>query len=58
MSNGLAPSSNGLNGCNKEINKEAGSSGLSLNVRGFTTALYVEVLELLVNDGSCSFMRK
>jgi hypothetical protein len=27
-------------------------------VRGFTTALYVEVLELLVNDGSCSFMRK
>jgi hypothetical protein len=58
MSNGLAPSSNGLNDCNKKIHKEGGSLGLSFNVRGFTVALYVEVLELLINDGSCSFMRK
>ncbi|CAM6022242.1 unnamed protein product [Sphagnum balticum] len=58
MSNGLAPSSSDLNDCNKELNKEGGSFIIGLSARGFTTPLYVEVLELLIDDGNCSFMRK
>ncbi len=58
MSNGLAPSSSGLNDCNKELNKEGGSFFISLSARGFTAPLYVEVPELLIDDGSCSFMQK
>jgi hypothetical protein len=53
MSNGLTPSSNGPNDCNKELNKEGGSLGLSLRA-----PLYVEVHELMIDDGSCNFMCK
>jgi hypothetical protein len=58
MSSGLAPSSSGPNAYNRKINKEGGSSSFSLNARVFMAPLYVEVLELLINDGNCSFMRK
>ncbi len=54
----MAPSSNVPNDYNRKKNKEGGSSSFSLNAKGFMTPLYVEVLELLINNGSCSFTWK
>ncbi len=46
------------NGCIKKIVKKEGKNSLSLSARGFTTPLYVEVLELFNGDGTCSFSKK
>ncbi len=58
MLNGLTPTSSGPDDYNRELNKEGGSLGLSLSARSFMAPLYVEVPELLINDGSYSFMQK